>query len=225
MILAAGRGERMRPLTDRVPKPLLPVSGRPLIAWLLERLAASGFNDIVINVSHLRGAIESALGDGAGLGVRITYSVEPEALETAGGIAWAMPLLGAQPFLVVNGDVSSDFDFGRLRRPAARLSPRAQFAHLVLVDNPPHHPRGDFTLCDGRVSVGDGEQLTFSGIGVYHPTLFSGVARGTKRQLAAVLRGPMGEGRIGGEHYDGRWLDVGTPARLAELERTLRQRA
>ncbi len=221
MILAAGRGERMRPLTDRVPKPLVPVAGRPLIAWLLASLRGAGFNDIVINVSHLRDAIENALGDGASFGVRIAYSFEPEALETAGGIAWALPLLGKEPFLVVNGDVYSDFDFARLRSAARQLAPAARLAHLVLVDNPPHHPSGDFCLSSGKVARDGDGRLTFSGIGVYHMALFAGIARGAKRQLAAVLREPIEQGRVGGEHYLGRWLDVGTPERLAQLERAL----
>jgi N-acetyl-alpha-D-muramate 1-phosphate uridylyltransferase len=221
MVLAAGRGERMRPLTDRVPKPLLPVAGRPLIAWLLERLHGAGFNEIVINVSHLRKSIESALGDGSSFGVRIDYSFEPEALETAGGIAWALPLLGEAPFLVVNGDLYSDFDFARLRVAAGNLAPSTQLAHLVLVDNPPHHPSGDFCLQGAKVALDGDQRLTFSGIGVYHPALFAGVARGAKRQLAAVLREPMEQDRVSGEHHRGRWLDVGTPERLAQLERTL----
>jgi len=221
MILAAGRGERMRPLTDRVPKPLLPVAGRPLIAWLLESLRGAEVNDIVINVSHLRETIEKAFGDGASLGVRIAYSFEPEPLETAGGIAWALPLLGEEPFLVVNGDVYSDFEFARLGRVGRQLVPPARLAHLVLVDNPPHHPSGDFCLHSGKVTRDGDERLTFSGIGVYHPALFAGVARGAKRQLAAVLREPIEQGRVSGEHHRGRWLDVGTPERLAALERAV----
>lgn len=221
MILAAGRGERMRPLTDRVPKPLLAVAGRPLIAWLLESLRSAGFNEIVINVSHLREAIESALGDGSSFGVRIAYSFEREALETAGGIAWALPLLGEEPFLVVNGDVYSDFPFARLRSVAADLAPARRLAHLVLVDNPPHHLSGDFCLRGGKVARDGEAHLTFSGIGAYHPALFAAVARGAKQQLAAVLREPMAEGRVSGEHHRGRWLDVGTPERLEQLERML----
>ncbi|MDH5534776.1 MAG: sugar phosphate nucleotidyltransferase, partial [Betaproteobacteria bacterium] len=190
--------------------------------WLLERLHGAGFDEIVINVSHLRESIESALGDGASFGVRIDYSFEPEALETAGGITWALPLLGEEPFLVVNGDLYSDFDFARLRAAARELAPSAWLAHLVLVDNPPHHPSGDFCLRGGKVSRDGDERLTFSGIGVYHPALFAGVARGGKQQLAAVLREPMEQGRISGEHHLGGWLDVGTPERLAQLERMLR---
>jgi len=142
MILAAGRGERMRPLTDLTPKPLLPAAGKPLIAWLIEKLARSGIAEIVINVSHLGAMIEAAVGDGARYGAHIAYSHEREALETAGGIALALPLLGEQPFLVVNGDVFSDFEFAHLEATAARLSASGTLAHLILVDNPPHHPGG-----------------------------------------------------------------------------------
>jgi len=221
MILAAGRGERMRPLTDLTPKPLLPAAGKPLIAWTIEKLARSGIADIVINVSHLGAMIEAAVGDGAQYGARIAYSHEREALETAGGIALALPLLGEQPFLVVNGDVFSDFDFARLGAMAARLSGTGTLAHLVLVDNPPHHPGGDFCLNQGMVAAGGGERLTFSGIGLYHPALFTPVTPGTRHQLAALLSGPMAGGRVSGEHYRGLWLDVGTPERLARLERML----
>jgi MurNAc alpha-1-phosphate uridylyltransferase len=222
MILAAGRGERMRPLTDRVPKPLLPVAGRPLIAHLVERLARAGLTDLVVNVSHLAGQIERELGDGARHGVRIAYSREVEALETGGGIAQALPLLGPGPFVAVNSDVYCDFDFSRLAAAAERLNAEAPGAHLVLVDNPPHHPAGDFCLSDGAVSA-DGSQprLTFSGIGVYPPALFAGIARGAKCQLAALLRPAMAQGRVRGEHHRGLWMDVGTPQRLADLERLL----
>jgi MurNAc alpha-1-phosphate uridylyltransferase len=226
MILAAGRGERMRPLTDRVPKPLLSVAGRPLIAWLIERLAHCGYRDLVVNVSHLGGMIENVLGDGAAFGVRVAYSREEEPLETAGGIAAALPLLGAAPFVAVNGDLYTDFDFARLGRCAQALSSRATLAHLVMVDNPPHHPKGDFALgADGCVKRDDAERLTFSGIGVYHPALFSSVARGAKFQLAELLREPMAARRVRGEHHKGLWLDVGTPERLAQLERSLERRA
>jgi MurNAc alpha-1-phosphate uridylyltransferase len=221
MILAAGRGERMRPLTDLTPKPLLPAAGKPLIAWLIEKLARSGIADIVINVSHLGAMIEAAVGDGARYGAHIAYSHEREALETAGGIALALPLLGEQPFLVVNGDVFSDFEFAHLDAMAARLSAGGTLAHLILVDNPPHHPGGDFCLNEGIIAAEGGERLTFSGIGLYHPALFAPVTPGSKHQLAALLRGPMAAGRVSGEHYRGLWVDVGTPARLAGLERML----
>lgn len=222
MILAAGRGERMRPLTDRVPKPLLPVAGRPLIDHLIERLARAGFTELVVNVSHLAEQVERELGDGSRHGARITYSREAVALETAGGIAYALPLLGSGPFAVVNSDIYCDYDFNRLAAPAAKFSPDAPGAHLVLVDNPPHHPAGDFCLADGKVSAdGPGPRLTFSGIGVYPPALFAGVERGAKRQLAALLKPAMAEGHVSGEHHRGLWMDIGTPQRLAELERLL----
>lgn len=219
MILAAGRGERMRPLTDATPKPLLSVGGKPLIAWVIERLKRAKVVDLVVNVSHLAAQIESALGDGVALGVRITYSFEREALETAGGIAWALPLLDDQPFLVVNSDVYSDYDFTALQARAQTLTAH-QPAHLVLVDNPDHHPQGDFGLRDGRVTV-EGERYTFSGIGAYHPALFAGIPRGGKARLAAQLMLPMADGCVTGEHFHGEWNDVGAPQRLAELDARL----
>ena len=222
MILAAGRGERMRPLTDRVPKPLLPVAGRPLIAHLIERLARAGVNELVVNVSHLADQVERELGDGSRLGVRITYSREAVALETGGGIAYALPLLGAAPFAVVNSDIYCDYDFTRLAAAAAKLAPDAPGAHLVLVDNPSHHPDGDFCLEQGKVAAdGTHPRLTFSGIGVYPPALFAPVARGAKCQLAALLRPAMAQGHVSGEHHRGLWLDIGTPQRLADLDRLL----
>jgi len=217
MILAAGRGERMRPLTDATPKPLLEVGGKPLIAWLIEALARANFRELVINVSHLGARVESALGDGRRWNVRIRYSHELEALETAGGIANALPLLGREPFVVVNGDVHTDFDFAKLTAPAGEA-----LAHLVLIDNPGHHPGGDFALGDGRVALEGAQRYTFSGIGVYHPSLFSEIAAGTKYQLAAVLKPHIAAGRVTGEHFTGRWVDVGTPDRLKALDRALR---
>jgi len=217
MILAAGRGERMRPLTDSNPKPLLEAGGKPLVVWVIEALARARFAELVINVSHLGSRIERALGDGRRWNVRISYSHEPEALETAGGIAKALPLLGAVPFAVVNGDIHTDFDFSRLAAPREGAA-----AHLVLVDNPPHHPAGDFALECGRVA-NEGEALyTFSGIGVYHPALFSHIRAGTKCQLASVLRPRIAAGLVTGEHYRGRWQDIGTPERLAALDGALR---
>lgn len=221
MILAAGRGERMRPLSDRVPKPLLPVAGKPLVAWLVEKLARSGFVEIVINMSHLGELIESTLGDGAVFGVDIAYSREREALETAGGIAAALPLLGEAPFLAVNGDIYSDFDFARLKPAAGRLTSAGELAHLVLVDNPLHHSDGDFCLEGGMVGAHGGARFTFSGIGVYHPALFSPVRRGAKSELAALLREPIAQRRVSGEHHGGLWIDVGTPERLAQLDQLL----
>jgi MurNAc alpha-1-phosphate uridylyltransferase len=217
MILAAGRGERMRPLTDGTPKPLLEVGGKPLIAWLIEALARAGFGELVINVSHLGARVESALADGRRWSVRIRYSHEEEALETAGGIANALPLLGPEPFAVVNGDVHTDFDFSSLSPPKT-----PDLAHLVLIDNPAHHPSGDFALENGRVALEGAQKYTFSGIGVYHPALFSDVVAGTKCQLATVLKPNIVAGRVSGEHYSGRWCDVGTPERLKALDRALR---
>jgi MurNAc alpha-1-phosphate uridylyltransferase len=216
MILAAGRGERMRPLTDEKPKPLLEAGGKPLVVWLIESLARANFTELVINVSHLGQRIEAALGDGRPWGVHIQYSRETEALETAGGIATALPLLGREPFAVVNGDVYTDFDFSKLKGPGGAL------AHLVLIDNPPHHPVGDFALERGLVAAEGASKYTFSGIGVYEPSLFADIPAGTKRQLAAVLRPEIANGRVSGEHFRGRWLDVGTPERLAALDRALR---
>lgn len=221
MILAAGRGERMRPVSDRIPKPLLPVAGKPLVVWLLERLVRAGITDIVVNVSHLGTLIERALGDGRAYGARISYSREIEALETAGGIAAALPLLGAEPFVAVNGDVYTDFEFSRLGVHAQGLTRTGTLAHLVLVDNPPHHPRGDFGLSDGCITHDGIVRFTFSGIGVYHPALFAGVPPGAKYQLVTALREPIAERRVRGERYAGTWLDVGTPERLAQLERLL----
>jgi MurNAc alpha-1-phosphate uridylyltransferase len=222
MILAAGRGERMRPLSDRVPKPLLPVGGRPLIAHLIGRLARAGFNDVVVNISHLAGLIERELGDGSNLGVRLVYSREEQALETGGGIAYALPLLGEAPFVVVNSDIYCDFDFARLAPVETALASGALAAHLVLVDNPSHHPEGDFCLRGEKVSADAvGPRLTFSGIGVYAPALFAPVVRGTKHQLVALLKPEMARSRVTGEHHRGRWVDVGTPQRLADLDRLL----
>lgn len=205
----------MRPLTDATPKPLLEVGGRPLVVWLIEALARAGFSELVMNVSHLAPRIVAALGDGRRYGVQIAYSREAEALETAGGIAYALPLLGNAPFAVVNGDIYTDFDFAKLREPHDAL------AHLVLVDNPPHHVRGDFALAGGRLANDGAARYTFSGIGVYHPSLFSGIVAGARCQLAAVLRPQIEAGRVTGEHFRGRWTDVGTPERLAALDRSL----
>jgi N-acetyl-alpha-D-muramate 1-phosphate uridylyltransferase len=215
MVLAAGRGERMRPLTDDTPKPLLRAGPRRLIEYHLEALAAAGVRDVVINHAHLGAQIERALGDGGRYGLRIRYSPEDEALETGGGILRALPLLGTGAFLVVNGDIWTRCPLAGLLHPPAGL------AHLVLVDNPPHHPRGDFALEAGQV-VAEGERrLTFSGIGVYRPELFATCSPG-RFPLAPLLRAAMREGQVTGEHYRGPWLDVGTPDRLAELDRQLR---
>ncbi len=225
MLLAAGRGERMRPLSDAVPKPLLEAGGRPLIGWHLERLAAAGFRDVVVNHAHLGHMIEAALGDGAGYGLHIRYSQEREALETAGGIVQALPLLGDSAFLVVNADIYCEFGFSALLPRLERLSRRDEtdLAHLVLVPNPPHHPQGDFALNEGRVTAAGEPRLTFGGIGVYRPGLFSGIPRGAKVKLAPLLRQAMDAGRVSGEPFHGRWFDVGTPERLSLLDRLLRQ--
>ena len=223
MILAAGRGERMRPLTDVTPKPLLQVGGKPLIEWHIERLAQAGFRDLVINHAHLGAQIETVLGDGSRFGVSICYSVETEALETAGGIANALMLLGAEPFLVVNGDVFCDYDFSVMaaKRAEMAIHPDRTLAHLVLVDNPEHHLTGDFGLQNGKV-VSDGEcLLTFSGIGIYQPSLFSQIVPGSKAKLAPLLRAAMDAEKVSGEHYRGRWIDVGTPERLKQLDESL----
>ncbi|MDP3036937.1 MAG: nucleotidyltransferase family protein [Rhodocyclaceae bacterium] len=224
MILAAGRGERMRPLTDHTPKPLLPVAGKPLIVWHLERLARAGFREIVINHAHLGDQIEALLGKGEAWGLRIEYSAEPAgALETAGGIANALPLLGREhdnaPFLVVNGDIFCDWDVDRAR---SALAPE-QLAHLVLIDNPPHHPTGDFSLANGKVGAGGTARFTFSGIGIYRPALFAGIQRGQTAKLAPLLHAAIAAGQVSGEHHSGRWVDVGTPARLAALDSELRR--
>ena len=226
MILAAGRGERMRPLTDHTPKPLLPVAGRPLIVWHLERLAAAGFREVVINHAHLGEQIEMLLGDGSAWGLRIAYSPEPPgALETAGGIANALPLLGAdEPFLVINGDIFCDWS------PAQAKSSlkSGDLLHLVLVPNPAHHPQGDFSLLGTRVGAdatafnNAGAICTFAGIGVYRPEVFSGIARGQPAKLVPLLRAAMAQGRASGELHVGRWVDVGTPQRLVELDMELR---
>jgi len=222
MILAAGRGERMRPLTDRAPKALLEAGGKPLIVHLIQRLARAGLSDLVVNVSHFAEQIEQRLGDGTALGVRIAYSREETALETGGGIAYAMPLLGDLPFLVINSDVYSDFDFKRLESAAAALARGALDAHLVVVDNPAHHLDGDFALREGCLSPDGAPRLTFSGIGVYSPGMFATVKRGTRCSLIALLAPSMARARVGGEHHRGTWVDVGTPERLDELDRRLR---
>jgi MurNAc alpha-1-phosphate uridylyltransferase len=213
LIFAAGRGERMRPLTDATPKPLLTVAGKRLIEWHLQSLARAGVREVVINTSHLAEQFSAALGDGAHWDLRIAYSYEgPEPLETGGGMQRALPLLGDAPFIAVNGDIWTDFDFSTLPQ-----NPRG-LAHLILVDNPEHHPRGDFALHDGLVR--DEQQLTFAGIGVYRPELVRGHAAG-KFPLTPILRAAMHEDKISGEHYRGLWGDIGTPQRLADVDAQL----
>ena len=215
MILAAGKGERLRPLTLHTPKPLVRAGGVPLIEYHVRGLAAAGFRELVINHAWLGAQIEAYLGDGARFGVSIAYSAEGEPLETGGGIQRALPLLGDEPFLLVNGDIWTDYAFAGLRRPLAGL------AHLVLVDNPAHHPEGDFCLEAGRVDArGERPGLTYSGIAVLDPALFAGCRPGAFK-LAPLLLAAMAEGRVGGEHFRGRWVDVGTHERLAEVERLL----
>jgi MurNAc alpha-1-phosphate uridylyltransferase len=220
IILAAGRGERMRPLTDRVPKPLLEVGGKPLIVHHLEKLAAVGCVRVVVNHAHLGDMIEAALGDGSRYGLIIDYSREQIALETAGGIVNALPLLGSDPFIAVNADVYSEYDYAGLSAAAARLG--NALAHLVLIDNPEHHLAGDFALADGRVAL-DGARLTFSGLAVYRPALFDALTRGDRAPLAPLLREAIAVGRVTGEHFPGRWCDVGTPDRLTRLNRELQR--
>jgi len=218
MILAAGRGERMRPLTDHTPKPLLQVAGKSLIVWHIERLAAAGIRELVVNHAHLGHLIEQALGDGDRWGVRIRYSAEGEgkALETGGGIYKALPLLGEQPFLVVNGDIWCDVDYAALALASDHL------AHLVLVANPSHNPTGDFHLdATGQVHADGQPRLTFSGIGLYAPALFAGCTPGAF-PLAPLLRDAMADGRVSGQLHPGRWVDVGTPQRLLMLDKQLR---
>ncbi len=210
MILAAGRGERMRPLTDHTPKPLLTVHDKPLIVWHIERLKKAGISQLVINHAHLGEQIEQALGDGLSLGVSIAYSPEETALETGGGIARALPLLGEQPFLVVNGDVWTDIDYSALALDEDDL------AHLVLVSNPSHNPKGDFALNNGRVAAEGADKLTFSGIGLYQPRLFAGQSE-ERFPLAPLLRNAMSQNKVSGLHHQGIWTDVGTPERLAEI--------
>ena len=216
MILAAGRGERMRPLTDRAPKPLLEAAGKPLIQYHIEALREAGFTELVVNHAHLGAQIVARLGDGRAFGVRIDYSPEPGgALETGGGIRQALPLLGEGAFVVVNADIWTDYPYRRLRREPEGL------AHLVLVDNPDYHRDGDFQLNGDQVSAEGDTRLTFSGIGLYRPELFAAVPQG-RFPLAPLLRSAMQAGQVSGEHYRGRWMDIGTAERLAELDRQLR---
>ena len=214
MILAAGRGERMRPLTDLLPKPLLAAGGKPLIVHHIEKLAAAGVTQLVINHAWLGHKLVAALGDGSALGVSIHWSAEESALETAGGIVQALPLLGSEPFLVINGDTWLDLDYRALvSQPLGE-----DLAHLWLVPNPPQHPKGDFSLQAGRVL--DTPALTFSGVGLYHPAAFAGLPCGV-RKLAPLLRDWMALGRVGGSLLAGEWRDIGTVDRLRELDEKL----
>ena len=224
IILAAGRGERMRPLSDAVPKALLPAGGRPLIEWQIARLVKAGFRDLVINVCHLGEQIEGELGNGKRFGARIVFSREPVALETAGGIAQALTQMDNAPFIAVNADIYCEYDYARLHAAMDALgrSQTRASAHLVLVDNPPHHPQGDFTLAADGVVRGNGSgRLTFSGIGAYRPELFAGIGPGERCALGPMLHRLAHAGALCGEHYAGRWMDIGTPQRLQELQALL----
>ncbi|ESS73129.1 nucleotidyl transferase [Methyloglobulus morosus KoM1] len=218
MILAAGRGERMRPLTDSTPKPLLPVAGKPLILHTISQLVSAGFTEIVINHARFGQQIEDKLDDGKAFGANIAYSPEgDEPLETAGGIINALPLLGNDPFLVVNGDIATDFPFAELKKASLDL------IHLVMVDNPTHHAKGDFGLrSSGQLTDNDAQRYTFSGIGVYHPDLFINTLPG-KRKLLPLLLEAIAAKKATGQHYSGFWMDIGTPERLDELDRHLRE--
>lgn len=222
LILAAGRGERLRPLTDRIPKPLLPVGGKPLIEWQVGKLVTAGFRDIVVNHAHLGAQIEQALGDGARFGARIRYSPEAPALETAGGVAQALPLLGDAPFVVVSADIHTDFPYAMLHpRIEAISAAGTALAHFVLVDNPPWHATGDMGLADGRITR-EKPWLTYGNIAVFHPDVFTGVARGTWLKLFPWMYRLVDAGRVTGERFDGAWDNIGTPEQLEALDRRLR---
>ncbi len=224
MILAAGRGERMRSLTDTKPKPLLQAGGKSLIEYQLIRLANAGFNEIVINHAYLGEMIEDALGDGERYGVRIQYSHEPQVLETAGGIANAMPLLTNdaqdQPFLVVNADVYCEIDYAVLVPVLQRMQkhPEESLAHLVLVDNPAHHAEGDFALDGSNVYLDRKNKLTFSGVGAYQPKLFHELLPNMSAKLAPLIHHAIKEQKLTGDYFQGVWIDVGTPDRLSLLD-------
>ncbi len=213
----------MRPLTDRLPKPLLPVAGKPMIVWHLEKLARAGIHDVVINHAWLGHLIESQLGDGSQFGLNIRYSAEPTALETAGGIAKALPMLGPEPFLVINGDVWSDWDIAEVQHISDELITQSRLGWLLLVPNPVHHPEGDFALSSsGIVSASGINRYTFSGIGIYDPALFRSTVCGQPAKLAPLLREAMIKQAISGSLHTGTWVDVGTPQRLAELDLMVR---
>jgi MurNAc alpha-1-phosphate uridylyltransferase len=224
LILAAGRGERLRPLTDAVPKSLLEVGGRALIDWQVERLVRAGFTDLVVNHAHLGAMIEGALGDGSRFGARIRYSPESPALETAGGIAKALELLDGEPFVAVSSDIHTEFDYAGLRpsMDAIARDPASRAVHLVLVDNPPWHAQGDMGLHEGRVTR-EGPRLTYGNIAVFHPAIFRDIAPGTRLKLFPWVYGFVDEGRVTGEHYRGPWDNVGTAAQLAALDTRLTQ--
>ncbi len=224
MILAAGRGERMRPLSDATPKPLLEVGGKPLIAWQIEALRRAGCADIVVNVAHLADRFAATIGDGAALGVRIAWSVEPEPLETAGGIATALPLLPAGPALIVSADIWTDFDYRTLtaRMAAMASDPAPPRIHLVMVPNPSYHAEGDFVLHAGRIAADGGPRTTFANIGIYDTALFAELPRGVKLKLLPLFRRWIAAGIVSGEAHTGAWANVGTPDDLARLDAQLR---
>jgi len=223
IILAAGRGERLRPLTDRLPKPLLPAGGRALIEWPVERLVAAGFADLVVNHAHLGALIEAALGDGGRFGARIRYSPEFPALEVGGGIAKALTLMDDAPFVVVSGDIHTDFDYASLHARAQSIAcdPAAHCAHWVLVDNPPWHARGDDMGVESGRIVRNGPRLTYGNIGVFHPSLFREIAAGTWMKLFPWAYRFADEGRVTGEHDRGAWDNVGTAEQLEALNRRI----
>lgn len=222
MVLAAGKGERMLPLTLKTPKPLHTAGGKSLIQHHLENLAANGFTDLVINHAWLGEQIEAAIGDGSDFGVKIAWSREEEPLETAGGIIKALPLLDPDAFVCVNADIWTDFSFSKL--PVGSVDGDNLLAWLVLVENPSQHPYGDFILHEGKVAqpLGDEKAFTYSGIAVYHPALFAGVRQG-KQSVVPLLKQAMAEGKVGGELYQGPWFDIGTPERLQELDNYLKK--
>lgn len=229
MILAAGRGERMRPLTDRVPKPLLPVAGTPLIVRQIESLRRAGVRDVVINASHLAAQLVDAVGDGRASGVRIHWSIEPEPLETAGGIATALPHLGEGITLIVSADICTDYDYAPLVERAARMArdPDGPRVHLVMVPNPPYHPGGDFVLdaTRGLLALEGAPRLTFGNIGLYDTALFAELPRGVKLKLLPLFEAWIAAGRVSGELYAGPWANVGTPDELARLDTLMRSRS
>jgi len=226
MLLAAGRGERMRPLTDRCPKPLLEAGGRALIEWQVGRLVHAGFTELVINHAHLGAQLVARLGDGSRFGARIRWSAEDRPLETAGGIVQALPLLAPhgrpEVILVVSADLWSEYDYSRLAEPTTRLATGEARLHLVMVPNPPYHPEGDFVLREDRLCLDGGARLTFGNIGLYRTDLFEGLPRGEVLRLTALYRRWIDRGWASGELYDGPWFNVGTPRALADLDAYLR---
>ena len=223
MILAAGRGERMRPLSDATPKPLLEAGGKPLILWQLERLVAAGFTDVVVNIAHRGEAIAAALGDGSRFGATINYSLEPEPLEVGGGIATALPLLDDGMALIVSGDVYAEYDYGSLRARAATMGATSAppHVHMLMVPNPDDHPAGDFSLADGRLALDGASRLTFGNVALYRTALFRGLPRLEKLKILPLFRDWIARGWASGELYTGMWANVGTPDQLARLDRQL----